>query len=450
MEPSKQSLCIDLYELTMAAAYHLLGMAELPSCFELFVRRLPPNRGFLISSGQAEVIKFLQNLRFTIEDCRFLQSLPIFQSVHKSFFEWLANLKFSGEVDAIPEGTVVFADEPIIRVIAPLGVAQLLETYLLSIINFSTLISTKAARIKIAAQGRPFVDFGTRRAHGPEAGFLAARAAFIGGADGTSNVLAGREYGIPVSGTMAHSFIQAIGHEESAFKEFLSIFGPHTILLIDTFDTIKAASLAAKIPGISGVRLDSGDLSKLCKNVREILDQAGRADVKIFLSGDLNEYKILDLISKGAFVDAFGVGTELATSFDAPALNGVYKIAAICRDGIHWRGVIKLSEDKATWPGLKQVWRSSSAEGIVIGDLLELEGVVPQDSCAKPLLVPAWRKNAPVGEQENLEAMKNRASIQIASLPDGVKKLIDPEPYPVNISLHIRQLAQSIKEEILT
>jgi nicotinate phosphoribosyltransferase len=372
------ALTTDLYELTMAAAYFESGRTQ-PASFELFVRQLPPGRSFLLVAGLEQALEFLDGLRFQPDEIDYLRGQPVFKNVSREFFAFLKEFRFTGEVWAMPEGTVAFAHEPLLRVTAPIIEAQIVETALLSIINHQTMIATKAARVVAAARGRPVIEFGARRAHGIEAGILGARAAYIGGCAGTSNVEAGKRFGIPIFGTMAHSFVMAFEREQDAFDAFLKVFPDTATILVDTYDTIAAVkSLRGK--NIPAVRLDSGELVALSKQTREILPHT-----KILVSGDLDEDRITALLEAGAPIDAFGVGTRLATSYDAPALGGVYKLVS---------GQVKLSAEKATYPGPKQVWRSDAGDIITAAD---------ETAPGEPLLVPAKR--------EPLEVIRQRVKI---------------------------------------
>ncbi len=370
----------DLYQLTMAAAYFENGLTQ-SATFELFVRALPPRRDFLVVAGLEQALDYLDGLRFTADEIGFLRGQPVFKNVSREFFAFLRDLRFTGEVSAMPEGTVAFANEPLLRVTAPIIEAQLVETALLSIINHQTMIASKAARVVAAARGRPVIEFGTRRAHGPEAGMLGARAAYIGGCAGTSNVEAGRRFGIPVFGTMAHSFVMSFDREEDAFRSFLRAFPDTATILVDTYDTIAAVKMLSKLKPVPAVRLDSGDLVSLSRQVRKILDNAGMTTTKIFTSGDLDEERIAELLDAGAPIDAFGVGTQLSTSYDAPALGGVYKLVSTGAGGR-----LKLSADKATYPLPKQVWRRAG------GDLIAAADETPPGNDWQPLLVTARRE----------------------------------------------------------
>jgi nicotinate phosphoribosyltransferase len=401
-------LTTDLYELTMAAAYFDNGLRD-RAIFELFVRKLPKHRSYLIAAGLEQALDYLSTLRFTTDQIDYLREHPSFNRVSSEFFDYLAEFRFTGDVWAMPEGTAAFGMEPLLRVTAPIIEAQIVETFLLSTINFQTMIASKAARVVTAACGRNVVEFGTRRAHGAEAGLFAARAAYIGGCFGTSNVEAGYLFGIPTYGTLAHSFVMMFEDEDDAFRAFLKVFPETATVLVDTYDTIAAVKRLAREfgPAIPAVRLDSGNLCELSKQVRDTLDEAGMPDTKIFASGDLNEYKIADLIARGAQIDSFGVGTELATSYDAPALSGVYKLAGLEENGgVSMR--IKLSHDKTTYPGPKQVWRLTNAEGRYVRDVIALDEEDRPDASAEAGM---W--------QQLLEPVMNRGVV--LENPDSVK-----------------------------
>jgi len=341
----------------MAAGYFQAAKTRDRATFELYVRRLPPNRNFLLAAGLAQAVEYLLNLRFTAEEIAYLRTLPQFKHAPDGFFQMLAELRFTGDVFAVPEGTPMFAGEPFLTVRAPLVEAQLVETYLLATIGFQTMIATKAARVVAAAEGRAVVEFGTRRAHSPEAGVLAGRASYIGGCVGTSNVETGFRYGVPVFGTSAHSWVMSFPNEQAAFAQLQQLLGENTIQLIDTYDTLEGARRAASLGRpLWGVRLDSGNLAELAPAVRQILDQAGLTEAKIMVTGDLNEEKIHDLLAARAPIDVFGVGTELSTSADAPTLGVVYKLVEL-ETAAGSRHPVKLSHDKQTLPGAKQVFR---------------------------------------------------------------------------------------------
>jgi len=449
---SHRALHTDLYELTMAAAYFRLGMTG-RAAFELFVRELPPQRSYLVCAGLEQAVSYLQELAFSGPQIDYLRSLPVFARIPDEFFEYLAELRFSGTLVAMPEGTPVFAGEPLLRIEAPLIEAQIVETFLLSMVNYQTLVASKAARVVEAARQdgrqRAVVDFGTRRAHGPDAGVLAARAAFIGGCASTSNVEAGFQLGIPVSGTEAHSFVMAFDREEDAFRGYYDCFGQHAILLIDTYDTLQGARRAAQVaPLMRGVRLDSGDIPSLSRQVRRILDEAGRGDAIIFASGDLDEYRIAELVEAGAEVDGFGVGTRMVTSEDAASLGGVYKLVAVERDG-RWEGRIKLSEDKASYPALKQVYRFSNGQELTHDLVAGADEDAP--SGAEPLLTTVLRNGEVVCELPELTAIRQHATEQLRRLPARHRRLRDAEPYPVRFSdalkARFESLAARLQEE---
>ncbi|HEY8430852.1 MAG TPA: nicotinate phosphoribosyltransferase [Sandaracinaceae bacterium] len=440
-------LATDLYQLTMMAAYRARGEAG-DATFELFVRHLPPGRAYLVAAGLEQALAYLRGLSFSKEDVAWLRELPVFEHVDASYFEWLERFRFSGDVDAVPEGTIVFANEPLLRIRAPLAEAQLAETYLLATLNFQTLIASKAARVRIAAGSRRVIDFGARRAHGFGAALLAARACWIAGLDGTSNVVAGKRLGIPVVGTAAHSFIMSYAREEDAFAAYHALFPEHCVLLVDTYDTLQGCRRAAAVgPGLRGVRLDSGDLGELAKGCRKILDGAGLHDTAIVASGDLNEDKIEALLGSGAPIDSFGVGTELITSRDQPALGGVYKLVER-HEGGRRIPVMKLSEGKVTWPGAKQVYRVYEGDTIA-RDVIELaDAAPPPGERVEPLLVPVMRRGALVeGLDLSIASARERCARGLASLPAELRKLHGFAPPPTEIGPALRRLADELRAE---
>ena len=440
MFPKDNALATDLYELTMAAAY-FENKESAEATFELFVRNLPKNRSYLIAAGLEQAVEYLQNLRFEKAHIDFLRKHPAFKGIGDDFFNYLLKLRFSGNVWALPEGTVFFANEPIMRVTAPIIEAQIVETFLLSTINFQTLIATKASRVVHSARGRDIVEFGGRRAHGPEAALLAARASFIGGCVGTSNVLAGYRFGIPIYGTMAHSFVMNYETEEEAFERFCKAFPSNPALLLDTYDTLQAAKNAASLKP-SLVRLDSGDRYDLSIKVRKILDDAGLKQTKIFVSGDLNEFIIDDLTTRGAPIDAFGVGTELVTSRDDPALQAIYKIVETHRLGeLNFR--VKTSEGKRTIPGAKQVYRSYSACGEIKEDVLALQDE-ENETGGDPLLVKVVENGRVVYALPKLNEIKEKTLSGVARLPSNYRELRDPQPAPVRLSPKLQRLSESL------
>ncbi len=422
----------DLYELAMAAGYWRAGFTH-PATFELFVRRLPPSRGYLIAAGLDDAIAFLERVRFSDEDRQWLRRLPQFADVPASFFDdYLSGFRFTGDVWAMPEGTPVFEHEPLLRVTAPLPDAQLVETALLAIVGFQTAVATKAARLVDAAAGRAIVEFGARRAHGLGSALDAARAAFVGGCEATSYVEAARRFGIPVSGTMAHSWVQTFPTELAAFHEFSRTFESSAVYLLDTYDTLHAArALATSGLQPAAVRIDSGDLAALSREVRRILDDSGHRRTKIFATGDLDEHAIARLVGDGAAIDAFGVGTALSTVSDAPALSAVYKLVAIERDGRRV-DVIKSSPGKHTWPGAKQVWRTlegaPSHHDIVAGD------EEPPAANARPLLAHVFGTGGRTAPREALAVIRDRCRTERARLPSDVRALDAPRTYDVRIS----------------
>jgi nicotinate phosphoribosyltransferase len=423
------ALSTDFYELAMVAGYRQAGL-DGRATFELYARRLPPHRSFLVAAGLAQALEFLEGLRFSADDVAYLRGLPQLSHLDAAFFDdYLPAFRFSGEVWGVPEGTPVCPPAPLLRVTAPLPEAQLVETALLALVAFQTTVASKAARIVGAAGGRSVVEFGARRAHGVEAGVLAARAAYLAGGDATSNVEAGRRFGIPVSGTMAHSWVLAFPDEDEAFRRYGEAFGEHAVFLLDTFDTIAAARrVAASGLRPAAVRLDSGDLDGLSRHVRGILDAAGLGSTKILASGDLDEDRIATLVEGGAPVDGFGVGAALTTSFDAPSLGAVYKLVEIEREGVPI-AVMKSSPDKETLPGRKQVWRIA-ASGIAVRDIVEIDGHDGPPG-AVPLLEPVMRGGRRIGQAPSLASSRERCAQAIAALPRGVRRLQDAAEYPV-------------------
>lgn len=435
------ALLTDLYQLTMLQAYLAEGMAQ-TAVFELFVRRLPARRNFLVAAGLEQVLQFLETFSFSAAELAWLHEQAGFSS---GLLDQLRTMRFEGDIDAMPEGTVFFADEPIIRVRAPLPQAQLVESRLLNLAHFQTLIASKAARIVSAAEGRRLIDFGMRRAHGAEAALLAARASYLAGFDGTATAQAGQLFGLPVAGTMAHSFVQVHASERAAFDAFARARPDHPTLLVDTYDTEAAvAKLIALAPAlardgirIGGVRIDSGDLAAHAKAVRGLLDAAGLADVTIFASGNLDEHRIRQLLLDAAPIDGFGVGTALDTSDDVPALDAVYKLQSYA--GIPRR---KRSEGKATWPGIKQVVRRFDAAGHIERDVVQLASE-PCDGQA--LLQPCMRGGRRCGATPTLAQIRAHHAQQMATLPADLRAL-EPvrAPFVADISPHLVALARDI------
>jgi len=433
---SHSLLLTDLYELTMSAAFFENGFNPTAS-FELFVRSLPPERKYLLVAGLEQALEFIAGARFSGEDIEVIRANPTFHNVGPAFFEYLRDLSFTGEVWAVSEGTVAFGEEPLLRVTAPIIEAQLLETYLIAEITYQTMVASKASRIVHAAQGRSVVEFGTRRAHGPQAGTLAARAAYIAGCAGTSNVEAGARFGIPTVGTIAHSFVMAMQDEEEAFRAYSRVFPDSSVILLDTYDTVAAVDkiIAAQLRP-RGVRLDSGDLAELSKQVRRKLDAGGLQQTQVLASGDLDEYRIAELLSQGAPIDGFGVGTSLVTSNDAPSLGGVYKIVEVKEAG-EKSYVAKFSEDKVTYPGTKQVFRFSDKNGKFQRDLIACAGESYPE--AEPLLELVMKGGEPVA-QRSLAEVQLHAKEQLSRLPSELRAITGGGKYEVHFSAELERL----------
>ena len=441
MNPLSSPLLTDLYQLTMLQAYFEAGMTE-TAVFELFVRKLPPGRNFLVAAGLEQAVEFLEGLRFGEEELAWIRSSGVFKP---AFAERLGRLRFTGDVHAMPEGTVFFPNEPILRVTAPMPEAQLVESRLLNLVHFEVMVASKAARSVLVAPGKRLVDFGMRRAHGAEAGLLAARAAYLAGFDGSSVAMAGPRFGVPVFGTMAHSFVQAHDSESAAFLHFARAFPASALLLIDTYDTVAAArkvavlapELAREGVAVRGVRLDSGDLAQLARDVRRVLDDAGLKATTIFASGNLDEYQLRDLVAAGAPIDGFGIGTSLVTSSDAPSLDAVYKLQEYAG-----RPRRKRSTGKATWPGRKQVYRRSGPDGRFAGDTVTVE-TDPQPG--EPLLEQVLAGGRRVRALPTLAEGRDRARVQLARLPGPLGGLDPaPAPYPVEIAPSLHALAAEV------
>ncbi len=440
MNAATSPLLTDLYQLSMLQAYSDQGMTGI-AVFEFFVRKMPPGRNFLVAAGLEQVLDYLENLRFADDELAWLADCGRFR---RDFVAGLAGLRFSGEVDAMPEGTPFFADEPILRVVASLPQAQLVETRIINLLQFQTLVASKAARCVLAAPRKLLVDFGLRRAHGAEAGLLSARASFLAGFGGTSNVLAGKLWEVPLFGTMAHSFIQAHDDETAAFEKFAHSHPRTNTMLIDTYDTeaaaMKLVPLAARLAqegiDIQAVRIDSGDLGEHARQVRAILDRGGLTGVKIFASGNLDEYRLRDLIAAHAPIDGFGVGTRMNTSADHPYLDCAYKLQEYAGQPRR-----KRSEGKATWPGRKQVYRSLDTIGHFVSDLLT---TADDKQPGEPLLQSAMRAGRRLAPSPQLAAVREYAAAQLARLPPALRSL-DPAPaYPVAVSEKLRDLARQV------
>lgn len=426
------ALSTDLYQLTMMAGYFHRNVLDVRATFELFVRRLPPHRNVLVSAGLEQALTFLEQLEFKADEVAWLRDLPVFARVPATFFDYLRSFRFSGDVWAMPEGTPLFPMEPVLRVSAPIAEAQLVETALLAFVNFQTTVASKAMRMVRAASGRTVMEFGARRAHGLDAALYAARAAYLAGCDATSFVEAGRRFGIPLSGTMAHSWVLAAPSELDAFASYASVFDTHTVLLVDTFDVDRATSaIVDSSLRPQGVRIDSGDLAVASRRVRDRLDRAGLTSTRIIVSGDLDEWKIAGLVAAGAPIDTFAVGTTLVTPDDAPALGGVYKLVELDEGGVI-RSVMKRSEGKVTWPGAKQVWRASD-NGVALHDMVTLADE-PGPPDAEPLLNLVMRQGVRTAPPTSLEESREHCRRMVDSLPQRFLGLEAAADFPVQPS----------------
>ena len=429
-------LLTDLYQLTMLEVYQRHGMRQ-TAVFELFVRKLPARRGFLMMAGLEQLVEFLEGMHYSPDELEWLQSSGMFSA---DFIDSLADLRFTGDLDGMAEGTVFFANEPMVRITAPMAQAQLVESRLINLLHFQTVIASTAARMVLAAPAKALIDFGLRRAHGAEAGLLAARAAYLAGFAGTATLAANRAFGIPVFGTMAHSFIQAHDDEATAFERFALARPKALTLLIDTYDTEGGARLVARLAPrlaasgvtIAAVRLDSGDLGLHARNVRAILDAAGLPQIRIMASGGLDDRSLQALSRQGVPIDSFGVGTNLTTSSDAPALDCAYKLQEY--DGRPRR---KLSEGKVTWPGRKQVWRRFHADGSIAEDTI---GLVDEAPRGEPLIQPMLRNGRRIGKLPTLTEAREHAAASLATLPPSLRRL-EEAIAPVRISRGLRCLA---------
>jgi len=433
------ALLTDLYQLTMIQAYLDHGKTQ-AAVFEFFVRKLPPRRGFLMAAGLDTALDYLEGLRFSDADLAWLASSGRFS---RDLIDHLRDLRFSGDVHAMPEGTVFFANEPILRVVAPLPQAQLVETRLVNILHYQSLIATKAARLKLLAPDKLLYDFGLRRAHGADAGLMAARASYIAGFTGTATLLAEQQFGVPAVGTMAHSFVQAFDDETAAFESFARARPQNLVLLIDTYDTEAGArrvvALAPKLKAagikIGAVRIDSGDPVELSRRVRGILDAGGLRDVRILVSGGVDEEVLAACAANGAPIDGYGIGTSLTTSSDVPALDCAYKLQEYA--GVPKR---KLSPGKATWPGRKQVWRRYDASGRMAGDVLSLEDDAQE---GEPLLKPVMKDGRRIGPRPTLAEIRSHASHSLACLPEALR-LVPAQAYPVRIGDPLQRLTAEV------
>jgi nicotinate phosphoribosyltransferase len=449
LKEQNMSLFTDFYELTMCASYFDNKNFD-PATFDLFIRRLPENRSYFLFAGLEEALQYLQSIKFTGEHLAYLKK----QGFKKGFLDYLRGFKFTGDVWAVPEGTVAFPNEPLIRVTAPIIEAQLVETFLLNTVNLQTMIATKASRVVHAAKGKSVIEFGLRREHGIDAGMKVARSSYIAGCQGTSNVLAGQAYGIPVFGTMAHSFIMSYPKEIDAFRAFAKTFPNKSTLLIDTYDDISGAEKAAVVAKeletkgfrLGGVRLDSGDLAQISKKVRKILNDQGLDYMKIFASGDLDEFKIEELLSKGARIDSFGVGTKMGTSADRPYLDVIYKLCETMTADGSFSPIMKLSKDKITLPGRKQVYRFMDAAGNFEKDTIALADEKVQ---GEPLLVKVMEKGKLIYKLPSLDNIRVTAAENLSKLPEEYKALTGAPAYPVELSRSLLNLVKTLKRQLI-
>jgi nicotinate phosphoribosyltransferase len=448
LKEGNMSLFTDFYELTMCASYFDNKNFE-AATFDLFIRRLPENRSYFLFAGLEEALQYLESVKFTEEQLGYLKK----QGFKRDFLDYLRSFRFTGDVWAVPEGTVAFPNEPLIRVTAPIIEAQLVETFLLNTVNLQTMIATKASRVVHAAKGKSVIEFGLRREHGIDAGMKVARSSYIAGCQGTSNVLAGQTYDIPVFGTMAHSFIMSYPKEIEAFRAFSKTFPNKSTLLIDTYDDISGAEKAAVVAKeleaqgfrLGGVRLDSGDLAQDSIKVRKILDEQGLSYVKIFASGDLDEFKIHELLINGAQIDSFGVGTKMGTSADRPYLDVIYKLCETMASDGSFLPIMKLSKDKITLPARKQVYRVKNRIGFFEKDVIALADEKVQ---GEPLLVKVMEKGKLIYPLPPLNAIRANVVKNLSKLPDGYKALIDAPVYPVELSKNLQKLIKNLKHQL--
>lgn len=440
----KLELLTDLYEFTMAEAYFQSRMFA-PATFSLFIRDYPPNRGYFISAGLENVLGYLEQVHYSQGDLDYLASTGLFSD---DFMHFLGDMRFSGNVHAVPEGRLFFKDEPVLEVTAPIIEAQLMESFVINAINLQVTIGTKVSRCVHAAQDRNVVDFSLRRTQGIDAGLKAARAGYIAGLSGTSNVLAGKMYQIPVSGTMAHSFVTSFKEEIDAFRAFAEAFGDNTVLLIDTYDTVTGAEKAVEVAEemarngrkLKGVRLDSGDMTRLSKQVRDLLDQAGFDNVKIFASGGFDEFKIADSMAEGAQIDAFGVGTKMGVSADGPYTDIAYKLVQY--DG---RPVLKLSSGKKTLVAEKQVFRIENNQRFEKDTI----GLRDENLEGEPLLKPVMENGKRLQPAESLDDMRQRFENDFSHLGDAVKAIENPAHFPVDISPELEKLQKKVIHRVI-
>jgi nicotinate phosphoribosyltransferase len=472
------ALLTDLYQLTMAYGYWKKGLMDRRAVFHAFFRQQPFNSGYTIACGLKDIIDYLEHFEFYQDDLDYLQTLtnsdgtPLFES---GFVQYLKQLKFQCNIDALPEGSVVFPHEPLLRVSGPLIQCQLLETAVLNILNFQTLIATKSARICLAAKGAPVLEFGLRRAHGSDGALAASRAAYIGGCTGTSNVLAGKVFGIPVKGTHAHSWVMSFPTELEAFKAFAETMPSNCIFLVDTFDTLKGVEHAIEVGRwlkeqnhrLRAIRLDSGDLAYLSIQARKMLDAAGFQSTQILASNDLDEHIISSLNEQGAVIDFWGVGTKLVTAFDQPALGGVYKMGAIQDNHGHWQYKIKLSEQaaKISNPGWLQVrryeWNNEYYADMIYNDLegapgrllvdiadVTMRRRIPETATYHDLLIPIFKEGRRVYDSPAIDQIRSNTLTNLSRFYSGVKRLLNPHIYPVGLDMHLHRLKSELIDQV--
>jgi nicotinate phosphoribosyltransferase len=446
VDQNNMGLLTDLYELTMCASYFDNRRDE-PATFDLFIRKLPPDRSYFVFAGLEHVLLFLKNIKFTEEQTNYLKK----QGFKDDFLDYLKNFKFTGEVLAVPEGTIVFPEEPLIRVTAPIIEAQLVETFLLNTVNLQTMLATKASRVVYAAKGRSVIEFGLRRTQGTDAGMKAVRCSYIAGCNGTSNVLGGMTYEVPIFGTMAHSYVMFFDKEIDSFRAFAKTFPKNSTFLIDTYNDLAGAENAALVAKelekkgckLNAVRLDSGNRLVLSKKVRAALDKNGLNYVKIFVSGDLDEYEIEKLIEKGAKIDAFGVGTRMSTSYDRPYVDVVYKLSGKVENGV-FVPAMKLSKGKITLPGKKQVFRQRNKNHTYVKDIIGLED---EKIAGEPLLMKVMEKGELVYDLPILEEIRNNASRNFSEFPEKYKKLRNAPLYPVKLSPRLKEIQNELSRQ---
>jgi nicotinate phosphoribosyltransferase len=442
------SLFTDFYELTMCASYFDNNKFE-PATFDLLIRRLPENRSYFLFAGLEQVLLFLKSVKFTEGHLAYLKK----QGFNQQFLDYLRNFKFTGDVWAVPEGTVAFPCEPLVRVTAPIIEAQLVETFLLNTVSLQTTIATKASRVVHAAKGKATIEFGLRREHGIDAGMKVARCSYIAGCQGTSNVLAGLSYSIPVFGTMAHSFVMSYEKEIDAFRAFAKTFPADSTLLIDTYDDLAGAEKAARVAKelekkgcrLGGVRLDSGNLAEISKKVRQLLDEKGLRYVRIFASGDLDEFRIAELLKNGAKIDAFGVGTKMGTSADKPYVDVIYKLCETLSEKGVFSPIMKLSVGKVTLPGRKQVYRFKDANGNFSGDMIAL---ADEKVKGEPLLVEVMEKGEIIYDLPSLDEIRAAAAENLSKLPAKYKELTGAPAYHVKLSQDLEKLIKNLEQKL--